>query len=72
MAGRWSATHPWIAIVAWIGSVAALLAIGHLVGTTQLPSSETSSGQALQAEQMMGRDFALHASESVLFDSRAL
>ena len=58
--------------MAWIGSVAALLAIGHLVGTTQLPSSETSSGEALQAEQMISRDFALHASESVLFDSRTL
>ena len=72
MAGRWSATHPWIAIAAWIVSVAALLAVGHLVGTAQLPNSETSSGQALQAQQMMSRDFTLRANEFVLFDSRSL
>ena len=58
--------------MAWAGCVVALLAIGHLVGTTQLPNSQTSSGQALQAEQMMSRDFTLRANEYVLFDSRTL
>ena len=49
-----------------------LLLTGHLVGTVQLPDSQTASGQAGQAEQMMSRDFAERANEFVLFDSRSL
>ncbi len=37
-AGRWSATHPWTAILAWLGCVVILLLAGHLAGTIQLPS----------------------------------
>lgn len=70
--GRWSAGHPWTAIAAWLGCVVVLLVTGHLVGTAQLSQSETSSGQALQAAQMMNRDFTQRASEYVLFDSRSL
>lgn len=72
VAGRWSATHPWTAITAWLGCVVVLLLTGHLVGTHQLSNSETSVGQAGQAQQMISRNFAQHASESVLFDSRTL
>ena len=71
-AGRWSATHPWTAILAWLGCVAALLVTGHLAGTFQLPSSQNSSGESYQAQQMMSRDFTMHASEQVLFDSQSL
>lgn len=70
--GRWSAAHPWTAIAAWLGCVAILLVTGHIVGTSQLPNSETSSGQALRAEQMITRNFPRHASEYVLFESRSL
>jgi len=71
-AGRWSATHPWTAILAWVGCVVVLLVTGHLIGTFQLPQSETSAGQDLQASEMMARDFPQHAGEFVLFDSRSL
>ena len=72
IAGRWSAAHPWIAIAAWVGCVVVLLVTGHLVGTVQLPNSQTGSGQTGQAEQMMSRDFAERANELVLFDSGSL
>ena len=71
-AGRWSATHPWTAILAWLGCVVALLVTGHLAGTFQLPSSQNSSGESYQAQQMMSRDFTMHAGEQVLFDSQSL
>jgi RND superfamily putative drug exporter len=71
-AGRWSATHPWTAILAWLGCVAALLVAGHLAGTHQLPSTQYSNGESYQAQQMLSRDFTMNASEQVLFDSSSL
>ena len=71
-AGRWSASHPWIAIGAWVGCVVILLVTGHVAGTRELLSTQESVGQAGQAEQMISRDFAQHANESVLFDSARL
>jgi len=71
-AGRWSARHPWTVIAAWAAAVVILLVTGHLVGTSPLPSSEQSAGQSYQAQQMLSRNFAEHASESVLFDSASL
>lgn len=71
-AGRWSATHPWTAILGWLGCVAVLLVAGHLAGTIQVPAEETGSGQTGQAQQMMARDFPLHANEYVLFESGSL
>jgi len=71
-AGRWSATHPWTVIAAWVGGVVALLVTGHLIGTLQLSSADASVGQSGQAAQMISRDFAQHASEYVLFDSPSL
>jgi uncharacterized membrane protein YdfJ with MMPL/SSD domain len=71
-AGRWSATHPWLAITAWLGAVVVLLLTGHLFGTQQLSNADQSVGRAGQADQMISRDFVQHANESVLFDSRTL
>ena len=71
-AGRWSATHPWTAILAWLSCVVALLVAGHLAGTIQVPFEETGSGQTGQAQQMMSRDFSLRANEEVLFESGSL
>jgi uncharacterized membrane protein YdfJ with MMPL/SSD domain len=70
--GRWSAVHPWAAIAAWIGAVAALMVTGHLAGTLQLPYGAQNVGPSGQAEQMIGRDFPRHAVEDVLFDSPGL
>jgi len=71
-AGRWSATHPWTVVVAWLGCVVILLLTGRLIGTSELPVSEQSAGQSYQAQQMMARDFTEHAHEYVLFDSAGL
>ena len=71
-AGRWSATHPWTAILAWLGCVVVLLVAGHLAGTVQVPTEETGSGQTGQAQQMMSRDFPVRANEYVLFESSSL
>src|SRR5260370_21514251 len=71
-AGRWSATHPWTAILAWLGCVVVLLLAGHLAGTIQVPAEETGSGQPGQAQQMMSRHFPLRANEYVLFESNSL
>ena len=71
-AGRWSATHPWTAIIAWLGCVVVLLVAGHMAGTFQLPDSQQDVGQAGQAEQMKSQDFPQHATEYVLFDSPSL
>jgi uncharacterized membrane protein YdfJ with MMPL/SSD domain len=72
IAGRWSATHPWLAIGIWIACVVMLLVTGHLVGTRQLDNTAYNVGQSARAEQMIGRHFARHANEYVLFDSQAL
>jgi uncharacterized membrane protein YdfJ with MMPL/SSD domain len=71
-AGRWSATHPWTAILAWLGCVVILLLTSHLVGTRQVPAEETGSGQTGQAQQMMSQNFPVRANESVLFESSSL
>ena len=70
--GRWSASHPWTAIAAWLGAVAVLLVAGHLAGTIQLPNGAQNVGPSSQAERMISRDFPRHAVEDVLFDSRTL
>ena len=67
--GRWSATHPWTVVASWLGAVVILLVTGHMIGTSQLPTSQQSAGQSYQAQQMMARDFTEHAHEYVLFDS---
>jgi putative drug exporter of the RND superfamily len=72
VAGRWSATHPWFVIAAWIGCVAAVLFTGHLAGTHQLTNADTAVGQSGQAERMISQNFTRRAGESVLFTSRGL
>jgi putative drug exporter of the RND superfamily len=70
--GRWSASHPWTTIAAWLGAVAVLLVAGHLAGTIQLPNGAQNVGPSGQAEQMISRDLPRHAAEDVLFDSATL
>jgi uncharacterized membrane protein YdfJ with MMPL/SSD domain len=68
-AGRWSATHPRAAILAWLVGVAGLLLAGHAIGTAQLSDADMSVGQAGGAEQAISRNFDRHATEYVLFTS---
>jgi len=72
VAGRWSASHPWTAIAAWIGAVVVLMVTGHLAGTLQLPYGAQNVGPSGRAEQMISRDFPRHAVEDVLFESSSL
>ena len=65
-AGRWSATHPWAAIFAWLGCVAILLVTGHLAGTMQVAAEETGAGQTGQAQQMIVRALLLPATMKLL------
>jgi putative drug exporter of the RND superfamily len=71
-AGRWSALHPWLAVAVWLICVLILVSTGRMVGTHQLSQADQSSGQAGRAEQIISKNFARHANESVLFDSSAL
>jgi len=71
-AGRWSATHPWTAIIIWLGCVVVVLVTGHLAGTVQLSNPDQSVGQDGRAEHMISRDFSQHATEQVLFESSSL
>jgi putative drug exporter of the RND superfamily len=64
-AGRWSATHRWLAIGIWVASVIALLVTGHLAGTRQLDNSAYNVRQSAQAERMVSQNFVRHASETI-------
>ena len=71
-AGRWSASHPWLAIVAWVFGIAVLLIAGRAVGTQKLQDSDTAVGQSGRAEQAISRNFDQHATEYVLVTSRTV
>ncbi len=71
-AGRWSARHPWTVIAAWVAAVVILLVTGQMFGTAQLPNSESSAGQSLQAQRMMAMNCPQRATEYVLFDSQRM
>lgn len=43
---RWSATHPWRAIIIWIGFVIACIAIGSVAGTRNAVDSDFQIGEA--------------------------
>ncbi|AXB45404.1 MMPL family transporter [Amycolatopsis albispora] len=49
---RWSATHPWQAIVGWLAFVAIAFAAGTLTGTNQARGEDFWIGEAGRAEQM--------------------
>ncbi|MBN6034793.1 MMPL family transporter [Amycolatopsis sp. 195334CR] len=49
---RWSATHPWQAIVGWLAFVAIAFAAGTMTGTTQAHGEDFWIGEAGRAEQL--------------------
>ncbi len=54
---RWSATHPWRAIAAWLVLVAACVACGSLMSTKAIDQTKTQpgeSGRAARLDQKMG------------------
>jgi uncharacterized membrane protein YdfJ with MMPL/SSD domain len=69
-AGRWSAAHWKTATFGWLALVICAVAIGSMVGTVKLTSSEQSTGESARAQAMLDRaGFHDHAGESVLVQS---
>ena len=73
--GRWSASHPWRALIIWFGFVAACVAIGAATGTTTLSDGavgESAGGNAVMNQQGLWgppREYAyLHSSAQVSAD----
>ena len=69
---RWSATHPWRAIVIWLAFVAASIAIGGAVGTSVVTDLDTGMGQSGRAAHMLHDAQLEHpATEHVLISARS-
>ena len=70
--GRWSARRPRIAILGWLAFVAASVAIGVTLGTTQLDPDENAVGESKRAHELLAAGgFADTAGESILVTSDA-
>lgn len=52
-AGRWSAAHPWRAIVLWVLFVVAATLAGASTGTQQLTTAEQLVGESAEAQRML-------------------
>jgi uncharacterized membrane protein YdfJ with MMPL/SSD domain len=70
-AGRWSARHPWKAILAWVAFVIAAVMIGSSTGTETLSDEEYGVGESGAADRAFADAFPDEASETVLVQSEA-
>ncbi|MBI0377884.1 MMPL family transporter, partial [Streptomyces albiflaviniger] len=69
---RWSARHPWRAIVGWLVFVALCLGIGSAVGTHGATTADYRVGEAGRAEAMAAEGgLARRATEQVLISARS-
>lgn len=69
---RWSARHPWRALLAWVLFVGVCLLSGSLAGTKTLSDADSAVGQWGRAEKIVAAGhFADPAVENVLITSRA-
>jgi RND superfamily putative drug exporter len=69
---RWSARHPWRAIAGWGLFVLVCVALGSAVGTKQLTSAETGSGESARADiAIEAAGYPTEATESVLIQARS-
>jgi len=68
---RWSATHPWRAIVMWIAFVAICLVVGGVAGTEKATSADMGTGQSGRADEI-SRQYGIDgaATENVLITAR--
>src|SRR5947207_9044822 len=55
--GRWSASHWKTAVFGWLAFVVASLAIGMVVGTKQLTTEDSTTGQSHKADQILKKGF---------------
>jgi RND superfamily putative drug exporter len=70
--GRWSARHRKTAIFGWLAFVAAALALGTAVGTTQIDPAASGVGESGRVDRILHEEFDQPAAESVLVQSDAL
>ncbi|GGM42675.1 membrane protein [Micromonospora sonchi] len=70
--GRWSATHPWLAIAAWLCFVAASVVGGSLVGTVKATTQDSLHGELAHADRIeqAGAFPEPPAAESLLITAR--
>jgi RND superfamily putative drug exporter len=68
-AGRWSARHPWKAILAWLAFVIAAVMIGGAIGTQTLSDEEYGVGESGHADKVVGEAFPDEEDETVLVQS---
>jgi uncharacterized membrane protein YdfJ with MMPL/SSD domain len=68
-AGRWSARHPWRAIVTWFAFVIAAVMIGGAVGTDTISDEEYGVGESGAADRAVADAFPDEESETVLVQS---
>ena len=68
-AGRWSARHPWRAIVTWFAFVIAAVMIGGAVGTGTISDEEYGVGESGAADRAVADAFPDEESETVLVQS---
>ena len=70
-AARWSATHPWRALLVWVVFVAAAVAAGSVITTQQTSDADYRLGQSGRADEMItAAGLASPDSESVLITTR--
>jgi RND superfamily putative drug exporter len=68
---RWSATHPWRAMAAWLVFVVACIALGGVAGTREATNLDQASGEYGRAEHIVSRGaFDDPAVENVLITAR--
>jgi RND superfamily putative drug exporter len=70
--GRWSATHPWRSIGAWLLLVMVAVLAGRAIGTAKLGPSDVGTGSSGQATAAVNRAFPHQATEQVLIQSPTL
>ncbi|MEV6764059.1 MMPL family transporter [Streptomyces sp. NPDC051105] len=69
---RWSARHPWRAIVGWLVFVVLCLAVGSAVGTHSATTADYRVGEAGRAEAMAAQGhLERRSTEQVLISSRS-
>lgn len=68
---RWSAEHPWRAILGWVVLVAVVVVVGGAVGTKEIADGEGGSGESRRADLALARaDFGTLPTESILISGR--
>jgi uncharacterized membrane protein YdfJ with MMPL/SSD domain len=68
-AGRWSARHPWKAIITWFAFVIAAVVIGGSIGTQTLTDEEYGVGESGAADKVIADAFPNEENETVLVQS---